>query len=70
MIFISNDYHLQSFLKKELTQAGDIIAKKGFREEIVKRIIQGYRSIIIYLVVQNYLFYLSKNEIENMIQSI
>ncbi len=51
-------------LLKKLTDAGDPIAKKVFKDEIAKRISSGYRSVIKYLIQENYLEYLTIEEFD------
>lgn len=49
-------------LLKQLTEAGDPLAKKVFKEEIAKRIESGYKSVILYLINEHYLDYLDDEE--------
>ncbi len=49
-------------LLKKLTNVGDSIAKRTFKEEIAKRIENGNLSTIGYLSVENFLTYLNKEE--------
>ncbi len=51
-------------LLKALTDAGDPIAKRVFKEEIVKRIKSGYRPVIKYLLREFYVYFLDGKEIE------
>ncbi len=51
-------------LLKKLTDVGDPIAKKVFKDEIAKRISSGYRSVIKYLIQENYLEYLTRDEFD------
>ncbi len=51
-------------LLKELSDAGDVIAKRVFKEEIVKRIESGNINTIQYLLAEYYLNFLLINEIE------
>jgi len=57
-------------LLRELVKAGDIKAKKVFREEIAKRIESGYVPVIIYLLNQGYLDFLNNEEKEIIIVSL
>jgi len=50
-------------LLKRLTEAGDPIANGVFKEEIVKRIEQGYQPVVEYLKEENYFQYLSHEEL-------
>lgn len=50
-------------LLKKLTEAGDPIANRVFREEIAKRIEQGYQPVVEYLKEENYFKYLSHEEL-------
>lgn len=49
-------------LLKRLTEAGDPIARRVFKEEIAKRFTSGYPSTIWYLIEENYLNYLNDEE--------
>ena len=51
-------------LLKALTDAGDPIAKRVFKEEIVKRIKSGYRPVITYLLREFYVYFMDGKEIE------
>ena len=51
-------------LLKRLTEVGDPIAKKVFREEIAKRYASGHPSVMEYLKDEGYLKHLSKEELE------
>ncbi|MFW9949776.1 MAG: hypothetical protein ACFFKA_06585 [Candidatus Thorarchaeota archaeon] len=51
-------------LLKELSCAGDPIAKRIFKEEIAKRLISGYPSVVIYLLEEGYFEEFSKEEKE------
>lgn len=51
-------------LLKRLTEVGDPIAKKVFREEIAKRYTSGHPSVVEYLKDEGYLKHLSKEELE------
>ena len=53
-------------LLKKLTESGDPIAKKVFKEEIAKRLEKGIVSTIIFLFYEGYEYFLDKEEI-NMI---
>ncbi|KKL47398.1 hypothetical protein LCGC14_2335930, partial [marine sediment metagenome] len=48
---------------KELTKAGDPIAKRVFKEEIAKRISSGFYPTIKYLILEGYLFFLTDEEL-------
>ena len=50
-------------LLKKLTEAGDPIANRVFREEIAKRIEQGYQPVVEYLKEEMYFKYLSHEEL-------
>jgi len=49
-------------LLKKLTDAGDPVAKRVFKEEIALRISSGHETVIKYLINQNYLDYLNQDE--------
>jgi len=50
-------------LLKKLTEAGDPIAKKVFREEIAKCLERGYQPVVEYLKEENYFKFLSHEEL-------
>lgn len=50
-------------LLKKLTEAGDPIAKRVFKEEIAKRYASGFPSMVRYLEHEGYLKYLSEDEL-------
>ncbi len=50
-------------LLKRLVEAGDPLAKRVFKEEIVKRFIHGYLPVILYLLEGDYLKCFSQEEI-------
>ena len=56
-------------LLKELTKAGDLLAKKVFKEEIAIRFESGYLNVVRYLLDNNYLGYLNKEELECVLDS-
>lgn len=49
-------------LLKKLTDVGDPIAKKTFKEEIAKRVESGYLPVIEYLIEEGFTDYLSREE--------
>jgi len=57
-------------LLKELTEAGDPVAKKVFKEEIAKRYTSGHPSVVGFLKYEGYLEYLTLEEIGAIIDSI
>jgi len=56
-------------LLKKLTEAGDPIAKKVFKEEIVERFLEGFPSVVIGLTNQNYLSFLNEEELDTLLES-
>ena len=57
-------------LLRELTEAGDVQAKKAFKEEIAKRCMDGYLPVLVYLLEEEYLEYLNLEEREIIINYI
>jgi hypothetical protein len=67
------NYNLAFPLLKKLSEEGDKIAQKVFKEEIAKKIQSQYLPVIEYLVMEGYFKYLDQYEIEalgNSIQSV
>ena len=56
-------------LLKKLTEVGDDLARKVFKEEIALRIADGYRPVINYLLDQGYLDFLNNEEVQTLFQS-
>ena len=56
-------------LLKALVDAGDPLARRVFKEEIAMRMESGYPSVVRYLINQGYLNYLSKEELEIIIEN-
>lgn len=50
-------------LLNALVEVGDPLAKKVFKEEITLRLKSGYPSVVLYLINQDYLKYLTKGEL-------
>ena len=51
-------------LLKKLTDVGDPIAKRVFKDEIAERLMSGYSKVTQYLIQENYLEYFNNEEIE------
>ena len=51
-------------LLKRLTDAGDPLAKQRFKEEIALRYASGHNTVMMYLIHNGYLKYLTKDELE------
>jgi len=70
-VWFENDYNTRLIhsnlafpLLKRLTEVGDHLAKKVFKEEIAKRFLSGHLPVMEYLRYQNYMDYLSEEEME------
>lgn len=70
-VWSENDYdtrlihrNLDFPLLKRLTELGDPIAKKVFKEEVAKRWVSGHPSVVEYLKREGYLGYLTQEELE------
>ena len=68
-MWVENDYdtrllhsNLAFPLLKKLTEAGDLVAKRVFKEEIVKRLESGHVNVMTYLTAEKYLDFLNENE--------
>jgi len=51
-------------LLRELVKAGDLLARKVFKQEVTKRLESGYPSVVLYLIEEDYLKYLSHKELD------
>ncbi len=56
-------------LLKKLTKAGDIVAKKVFKNEIVERFSSGHSTVMKYLAVRGYLSYLNEEELKTLFET-
>jgi len=75
-VWVENNYdtnllhtNLSFPLLKKLTDLGDPIAKRVFKEEIVKRFCSGYSPVVEYLTRNRYLKYLGAEEIEVLLNN-
>ncbi len=50
-------------LLRRLSNVGDVIAKRVFKEEIAKRLATGYPSVVKYLIEERYIKYLTREEL-------
>jgi hypothetical protein len=57
-------------LLKELVKAGDLIARKKFKEEVAKRFESQNLSVIQFLLYNNYLDYFNREELESFFRVI
>lgn len=57
-------------LLKKLTDVGDPIARKKFKEEIAIRFASGHRTVQVFLRQQGYLRYLTEEEFESILEEI
>ncbi|MFX1409751.1 MAG: leucine-rich repeat domain-containing protein, partial [Promethearchaeota archaeon] len=51
-------------LLKKLTDVGDPIARRVFKDEIVERLMSGHKNVAQYLIRENYLEYFNNEEID------
>jgi len=56
-------------LLKKLTEAGDPLARKVFKEEIAQRLESGYPSVVQYLLIQRYLSHFTPIEFKTIIDT-
>lgn len=56
-------------LLKKLTEAGDPLAKKVFKEEIALRLESGYEPVITYLIEEKYLHFLNDDELYSLLNN-
>ena len=55
-------------LLKELTKAGDPLAKKNFKEEVIKRLLSGHLPVIEFLIVNKYVDLLTIEELRSIFE--
>lgn len=75
-VWYENDYdtrllhrNLAFPLLKKLTDAGDSLAKRVFREEIAQRLEIGYLPVISFLFLEDFIYYLPNDYFEAVAQS-
>lgn len=56
-------------LLEALIKAGNPLAKKALKEEIAQRLESGYPSVVMYLIKQNYLDYLTQEELNTIFEN-
>ncbi|MFW9879776.1 MAG: hypothetical protein ACFFG0_42420 [Candidatus Thorarchaeota archaeon] len=56
-------------LLKKLTEAGDLEAKRVFKEEIARRFSMGFRPVQLYLIEENYLSFLTADELDSLLDT-
>ncbi|MHA2009272.1 MAG: Rab family GTPase [Promethearchaeota archaeon] len=56
-------------LLKALVRAGDPLAKKVFKEEIALRFESGHPSVVSFLILQNYLKYLDRTDLNTILEN-
>jgi small GTP-binding protein len=56
-------------LLKALVDVGDKLAKREFKQEIARRIESGYPSVVMFLVNQGYLDYLTEEEVDTILRN-
>ncbi|MFX1501535.1 MAG: Rab family GTPase [Promethearchaeota archaeon] len=61
--------NLSFSLLEALMKVGDPLAKKVFKEEIAERLESGYPSVVMYLIIQNYLKYLTQEELQTVFEN-
>ena len=57
-------------LLKRLTEIGDPVARRVFKEEIAKRLLSGHGAVILYLFNEGYLEYFEEEELDSLIAEI
>ena len=75
-VFAENNYNTNLLhsnivfsLLKRLAEIGDPIARRVFKDEIIKRIEAGYIPTIIYLVMSHYLDFFSQEEFNTLVNN-
>ena len=53
-------------LLKRLTEVGDPLAKQVFKQEIAQRLDSGYLPVMVYLMINNYLKYISAEDVKSL----
>jgi len=75
--WVENDYdtrilhsNLAFPLLRELTEAGDPIAKKVFKKEIKKRIESSYPNVIEFLIIGGFIDFINEGQIDQILKKI
>lgn len=55
---------------RRLTEVGDLIAKRVFKDEIGKRFSSGYLPVVKYLMEESYISYLNEEEQDNILEEL
>lgn len=55
-------------LLKKLVEAGNLLAKKVFKEEIAKRLVSNHLSVVLYLLEEKYFDYLDAEELSSVLR--
>ncbi len=55
-------------LLKKLSDVGDPLARRVFKDEIIKRIKEGTPIVLVYLIIENYFKYFKKEELKILIK--
>ncbi len=63
-------YSLSFDLLKKLAEVGDIQAKRGFKDELVRRLLSGYIPVFCYLFFEGFLKIFSKDEIKDILKEV
>ena len=76
-VWVENNYNTNLLhsniafpLLKKLSEVGDPIARRIFKEKIIRRIESGHVPTIIYLVMDNYLDFFTQEEFEMLIERV
>lgn len=57
-------------LLKRLTEVGDLLARRVFKDEIVKRLEGSFPSVVNYLIIEGYLNYFIEEEIVQLLRDV
>lgn len=75
--WIENDYDTRILhsniafpLLKALSDAGDRVARRVFKDEIAERFSSGYKAVMVYLIIEGYLNHLTESEKITLYESV
>lgn len=76
-VWAENDYNTNLLhrnlafpLLRKLSEVGDIKARAVLKEEIARRFSSGFKTVQLYLIEENYLDFLNRDELDSLIETV